>query len=229
MQRDTMNTWVQRKDPSRTQREDGLLQTQGKGLRRNRTCWETLIWSWTLASRTVRKCILVVHATLVHVLCYGGSSWWMQHPFKGYLWFFSLWFPALQLAPLDRAGLNAHPFIHLLHSVLCMVQSRCQAHSTVAKSLLSWTYHLIPHVQNELFSTVLLERNTANTYQGKRGKVKVLVAQSCPTLCDPVDGSPPGSSVPGISQARILEWVAIFFSRHRGCFRAVKLFCMMLW
>ena len=34
--------------------------------------------------------------------------------------------------------------------------------------------------------------------------------QSCPTLCDPVDGSPLGSSVPGILQARILEWVAIF-------------------
>ena len=31
--------------------------------------------------------------------------------------------------------------------------------------------------------------------------------QSCPTLCDPIDGSPPGSSVPGILQARILEWV----------------------
>ena len=39
------------------------------------------------------------------------------------------------------------------------------------------------------------------------------VAQSCPTLCDPVDYRPPGSSVHGISQARILEWVAIFFSR----------------
>ena len=36
--------------------------------------------------------------------------------------------------------------------------------------------------------------------------------QSCPTLCDPIDGSPPGSSVPGILQARILEWVAISFS-----------------
>ena len=36
--------------------------------------------------------------------------------------------------------------------------------------------------------------------------------QSCPTLCDPVDGSPPGSSVPGILQVRILEWVAISFS-----------------
>ena len=33
--------------------------------------------------------------------------------------------------------------------------------------------------------------------------------QSCPTLCDPIDGSPPGSSVPGILQARLLQWVAI--------------------
>ena len=36
--------------------------------------------------------------------------------------------------------------------------------------------------------------------------------QSCPTLCDPIDSSPPGSPVPGILQARILEWVAISFS-----------------
>ena len=36
--------------------------------------------------------------------------------------------------------------------------------------------------------------------------------QLCPTLCDPTDGSPPGSSVPGILQARTLEWVAISFS-----------------
>ena len=36
--------------------------------------------------------------------------------------------------------------------------------------------------------------------------------QSCPTLCDPIDGSPPGSDVPGILQARTLEWVAISFS-----------------
>ena len=36
--------------------------------------------------------------------------------------------------------------------------------------------------------------------------------QSCPTLCDPIDGSPPGSPVPGILRARILEWVAISFS-----------------
>ena len=36
--------------------------------------------------------------------------------------------------------------------------------------------------------------------------------QSCPTLCDPIDGSPPGSPIPGILQARTLEWVAISFS-----------------
>ena len=42
----------------------------------------------------------------------------------------------------------------------------------------------------------------------------MLCAQSCPTLCNPMDSSLPGSSVPGISQARILKWVAIPFSRE---------------
>ena len=45
--------------------------------------------------------------------------------------------------------------------------------------------------------------------------------QSCLTLCDPIDGSPPGSSVPGILQARILEWVAISFSN--ACMHAKSL------
>ena len=45
------------------------------------------------------------------------------------------------------------------------------------------------------------------------GKVKVLAAQSCPTLCDPMDGRPPGSSVQGILQARIPEWVATPFCK----------------
>ena len=53
---------------------------------------------------------------------------------------------------------------------------------------------------------------------GGAGSVSVVAAaaakslQSCPTLCDPIDGSPPGSAVPGIFQARTLEWVAISFS-----------------
>ena len=36
--------------------------------------------------------------------------------------------------------------------------------------------------------------------------------QSCPTLCDPIDGHPPGSAIPGILRARTLEWVAVSFS-----------------
>ena len=48
------------------------------------------------------------------------------------------------------------------------------------------------------------------------GKISAAAAakslQSCPTLCDPIDGSPPGSPVLGILQARTLEWVAISFS-----------------
>ena len=39
--------------------------------------------------------------------------------------------------------------------------------------------------------------------------------QFCPTLCNPIDGSPPGSPIPGILQARTLEWVAISFSNAR--------------
>ena len=52
-----------------------------------------------------------------------------------------------------------------------------------------------------------------STYTAAAAAAKSL--QSCPTLCDPIDGSPPGSPVPGILQARTLEWVAIFFSNAR--------------
>ena len=48
------------------------------------------------------------------------------------------------------------------------------------------------------------------SYWGSPAAAKSL--QSCPTLCDPIDGSPPGSPIPGILQARTLEWVAISFS-----------------
>ena len=55
----------------------------------------------------------------------------------------------------------------------------------------------------------------------------VLVAQSCPTLCDPWDGSPSGSSVHGILQARILEWAAIPFSRGSSRPRdRTQIFCI---
>ena len=53
--------------------------------------------------------------------------------------------------------------------------------------------------------------------------------QSCPTLCDPIDGSPPGSPVPGILQARILEWVAIsFFNAWKWKVKVKSLRCVQL-
>ena len=53
-----------------------------------------------------------------------------------------------------------------------------------------------------------LDTNTFNTAAAAAAKS----LQSCLTLCDPVDGSPPGSSIPGILQATTLEWIAISFS-----------------
>ena len=52
-------------------------------------------------------------------------------------------------------------------------------------------------------------------------------AQSCLTLCDPMDSSPPGSSVSGILQTRILEWVAISYSRGWSRPRGIKLLSLV--
>ena len=54
------------------------------------------------------------------------------------------------------------------------------------------------------------KRSTMNACMHAAAAAKSL--QSCPTLCNPIDGSPPGSAVPGILQARTLDWVAISFS-----------------
>ena len=53
--------------------------------------------------------------------------------------------------------------------------------------------------------------------------------QSCPTLCDPIDGSPPGSPVPGILQARTLEWVAISFSISSPTRDQTQAYCISRW
>ena len=53
--------------------------------------------------------------------------------------------------------------------------------------------------------------------------------QSCPILCDPIDGSPPGAPIPGILQARTLEWVAISFSNAlKGKIKVKSLSCVQL-
>ena len=62
--------------------------------------------------------------------------------------------------------------------------------------------------ESRLFGEV--ENSFENLIKAAAAAAKSL--QSCPTLCDPIDGSPPGSPVPRILQARTLEWVAISFS-----------------
>ena len=69
------------------------------------------------------------------------------------------------------------------------------------------TVHGVAQSQTRLSDFTSLKR--VEKVRGKAAAAAKLL-QSCPTLCDPVDGSPLGSSVPGILQARILEWVAIF-------------------
>ena len=69
-------------------------------------------------------------------------------------------------------------------------------------SILAWKFHGLynPWGHKESIFILILIAAAAKSLQ------------SCPTLCDPIDGSAPGSPVPGIFQARTLEWVAISFS-----------------
>ena len=71
--------------------------------------------------------------------------------------------------------------------------------------------------KNWCFWTVVLETTLESPLDSKKIKPVNPAAmakslQSCPTLCDPIDGSPPATPIPGIFQARTLEWVAISFS-----------------
>ena len=59
---------------------------------------------------------------------------------------------------------------------------------------------------------ILSEVSQTKTMHGITYAAAAKSSQSCPTLCDPIDGSPPGSPIPGNLQARTLEWVAISFS-----------------
>ena len=68
------------------------------------------------------------------------------------------------------------------------------------------------HGQRSLVGYSLWDHKEFDTNEQLSTAAAAKSFQSCPTLCDPIDGSPPGSPVPGILQARTLEWVAISFS-----------------
>ena len=78
--------------------------------------------------------------------------------------------------------------------------------NTFESVLMRWM-KLKPVIQSE----VSQKEKTPIQYAAAAAAAAKLL-QSCPTLCDPIDGSPPGSTVPRILQARTLEWVAISFS-----------------
>ena len=74
---------------------------------------------------------------------------------------------------------------------------------------------LLPHSPKVCFLYLCLLRSCIKGHGYHLSKFHAAKSlQSCETLCNPIDGSPPGSAVPGILQARVLEWVAIAFSNR---------------
>ena len=88
----------------------------------------------------------------------------------------------MELCPMLRSSLDGRGVWGRMDTCVCMAESLCRS--------------------PEAITTLLM------VYAAAAAKS----LQSCPTLCDPIDGSPPGFPVPGILQVRTLEWVAISFS-----------------
>ena len=103
-----------------------------------------------------------------------------------------------------------------------------QIHTKNCSFHIAWSVFSLP-LESHLFSEITVSWFSKQAQSSKQERTEALRVlkilqnvtfaaaaatslQSCPTLCDPIDGSPPGSPVPGILQARTLEWVAISFS-----------------
>ena len=84
------------------------------------------------------------------------------------------------------------------------------------KYLSKWQMYTIIYL-NTILNVINLYSIQNKIFYNNKSHITTAAAkslQSCPTLCDPRDGSPPASTVPGILQARTLEWVAISFSNE---------------
>ena len=81
------------------------------------------------------------------------------------------------------------------------------------------TKSLISGIENVIQMDLFMKRKQTHRHRKENWLPKVgyvLISQSCPSLCEPTDYSPRGCSAHGLLQARILEWVAIFFSKVVG-------------
>ena len=88
-----------------------------------------------------------------------------------------------------------------------LAQMKCQKWCLMARCFFPSSLQASTAVKTDTQRTL-----TAHDREGLHVHAAAKSLQSCPTLCDPIDGSPPGSPVLGILQARTLEWVAISFS-----------------
>ena len=114
------------------------------------------------------------------------------------------------------AGSNTPPLDSLIHSwpfcpktlTLSLCSWRCLPAWLL---LLYFNWQFKTHFQSQ-FVCVLLSKIHDSLWDPAAAAAAAKSLQSCPTLCDPINGSPPSSPIPGILQARTLEWVAISFS-----------------
>ena len=95
--------------------------------------------------------------------------------------------------------------------MICLLVGVCNCLFHWMRRIPTHTHTLLWHKSEYLFSTL----HTLHSLFPSSNAAAAKLLQSCPTLCDPIDGSPPGSPVPGSLQARTLEWVAISFSNAR--------------
>ena len=117
-------------------------------------------------------------------------------------WHFK-WPPHSRGQPLPLPwSLGCH--ILIFSPIHCLFSS-----GTMYHLLLSISHMDLPNRSSTLMTNSPLK---CTRFQQISAAAAAKLLQSCPTLCDPIDGSPPGSTVPGILQARTLEWVAISFS-----------------
>ena len=130
--------------------------------------------------------------------------------------------PTRLLCPLDFPGKNTGLVCHFLFQQIFPTQGSNPHLLHWQVDSLPLSHQGSPQTQPSLYPNLRLPasrpvRKFNSVVEATQSRYLVSAAaakslQSCPTLCDPIDGSLPGSSVPGILQARTLEWVAISFS-----------------
>ena len=109
---------------------------------------------------------------------------------------------AIRVLPREHSSHSKHPLPTTQGKNLHMDIARWPTPKS------DWLYFFQPKM--EKLYTVSKNKTRSWLY---RASAAAQSLQACPTLCSPTDGSPPGSSVHGIFQAIVLEWIAIFFSR----------------